>query len=291
MTCLVSFADYQSQARQLAKALSVDYALVDLHHFPDGESLLRIPQQLDKHVIIFRSLEHPNDKLIELMLLCKAARNQGVERITLVAPYLCYMRQDKAFHPGEIISQVYIAEFLAQLVDEIITVDPHLHRIGSLSEIFPTTKTTSLSASNLLGQFLQHNFSEVILLGPDSESQQWVSKMAQLGNYCYGVAEKIRHTDREVSISLPDLDVSGKHVVLVDDMISTGHTVAETARLLYQRGTNRVDVLVTHALFSEDAMSTLHDAGIQHIWSSDSINHSSNCIPLTSLFATHIAPQ
>ena len=115
--------------------------------------------------------------------------------------------------------------------------------------------------------------------------------MAQQGNYCYGVAEKVRHSDREVSITLPDIDVSSKHVVLVDDMISTGHTVAETARLLYQRGANRVDVLVTHALFSEDAMATLHEAGIQHIWSSDSINHSSNCIPLTSLFATNISTQ
>ena len=115
--------------------------------------------------------------------------------------------------------------------------------------------------------------------------------MAQQGNYSYGVAEKIRHSDREVSIILPEIDVSGKHVVLVDDMISTGHTVAETTRLLYQRGANRVDVLVTHALFSEDAMSTLHATGIQHIWSSDSINHTSNCIPLTSLFAANISAQ
>ena len=291
MTCLVSFSDYQIQASELAKVLLVDHALLDLHHFPDGESLLRLPERLDKHVIIYRSLEHPNDKLIELMLFCKAARARGVETITLIAPYLCYMRQDKAFHQGEIISQLYIAEFLGELVDEIITVDPHLHRISSLAEIFPHTKTTTLSASELLGQFLQHNFAEIILLGPDSESQQWVSKIAQQGNYHFGVAEKVRHSDRDVSVTLPDIEVSGKHVVLVDDMISTGHTVAETAELLYQRGASRVDVLVTHALFSEGAMNLLHDAGVQHIWSSDSINHSSNCIPLTSLIAANISTQ
>lgn len=286
MSCVVSFPDYQAQAQQLAAALQQRYARIELHHFPDGESLLQLPEPLDKQLIIYRSLEQPNDKLVELLLVSKAARAVGVEKITLVAPYLCYMRQDKAFHRGEVISQKIIANFLAELVDVIITVDPHLHRVASLQEVFPHIQSSSLSASELLGEFLQQNFRDVILLGPDDESVQWVRQIARLGNYHYAVASKTRYSDTEVKIHLPDIDVSDQHVVLVDDIISTGHTVAETAQLLIQRGATRVDVLVTHALFSEDALTTLRAAGIQQIWSSDSVNHASNHIALTPLLAT-----
>ncbi len=111
-----------------------------LHHFPDGESLIRLPPSLPEHVIVCRSLNQPNDKLIELLLCATTARELGAKRLTLVAPYLSYMRQDIANQPGEAVSQRIVGKLLAELFDDVLTVDPHLHRISSLDPGDPDKK-------------------------------------------------------------------------------------------------------------------------------------------------------
>ena len=94
---LLAFPDYCHQSQRLAAELNIPFESVEVHRFPDGESLIRLPTALPEHVILCRSLNRPNDKLIELLLFAKTARELGAKRITLVAPYLCYMRQDKQF--------------------------------------------------------------------------------------------------------------------------------------------------------------------------------------------------
>jgi ribose-phosphate pyrophosphokinase len=89
---LLTFPDYLTQSQRIGAHLDIDLEEIVLHHFPDGESLLRLPVSLNDHVIICRSLNQPNDKLIELLLCAKTARKLGAKRLTLVAPYLCYMR-------------------------------------------------------------------------------------------------------------------------------------------------------------------------------------------------------
>ena len=143
---LLGFPEYAAPAQRLAKALHCPYEQVEVHRFPDGESKLRLPPTLPRHVIVCRSLDHPNDKLIELLLTAETARAAGAEQLTLVAPYLCYMRQDMAFHPGEAVSQRIIGRWLADLFDTVITVDPHLHRIDQLSEVIPASRSVTLSA-------------------------------------------------------------------------------------------------------------------------------------------------
>ena len=125
---LLGFEDYEEQSRLLAEALDMPCRMIQTHRFPDGENKLTLPSSLPEHVIFCRSLDHPNEKLLELLLVAKTARELGVKLLTLVAPYLCYMRQDRAFHPGEVVSQSVVGKFLANLFDNVITVDPHLHR-------------------------------------------------------------------------------------------------------------------------------------------------------------------
>ena len=126
---ILCFDDYEIQSRKLATALDIPCHIIQRHRFPDGESKLTLPDKLSQHVLICRSLDQPNEKLVELLLAAKTARELGARKLTLIAPYLCYMRQDIAFHPGEAISQPIIGNFLAGLFDNVITVDPHLHRI------------------------------------------------------------------------------------------------------------------------------------------------------------------
>ena len=289
---LLGFEENEIQAQHLAIALGMSYARVQVHHFPDGECKVTLPERLPAHVVVCRSLDHPNDKLIELLLAASTARQLGAQRLTLVAPYLCYMRQDTAFAVGEAVSQPIIGRFLAGLFDNVITVDPHLHRTHQLADAVPATHAVAVSATAIMHDFLQRycevhseTHGDSILLGPDSESEQWVSAIAEGGALNYGVAQKQRLGDREIQISLPDLELAEKAVVLVDDVISSGETIAIAAQACFERGARRVDVLVTHPLFAQGAIEHLQQAGVGEIWSTDSISHPSNSIVLTHLLA------
>ena len=285
---VLGFADYRQQAQALAHALQLPYGEVEVHRFPDGESRVRVPLPVPERVIVCRSLDHPDSKLVELLLCCATLREKGAQHITLVAPYLCYMRQDLEFHPGEAVSQRIIGRWLAGLCERVVTVDPHLHRISYLEQAIPSECVT-LTATEALGAYIQRQCPQAVLLGPDSESAQWVAAIAELGQMPYGVAEKIRQGDRAVEVALPaELELAGRDVVLVDDMISTGRTLIQAARAVYQQGARAVFAVATHALCTADDLAQLQAAGIRQVLSTDSVTHSSNAIALAELFASGI---
>ncbi|TCK18712.1 ribose-phosphate pyrophosphokinase [Thiogranum longum] len=280
---ILCFDDYAEQAGELADALAMPCKLVDRHRFPDGEVKLTLPVALPAQVIIYRSLDHPNEKLVELLLAARAAREQGVKELILVAPYLCYMRQDIAFNPGEVVSQRIIGRFIADLFDTVLTVDPHLHRVHHLKQAVPAKRALALQATPAMAAFLRTHASNPILLGPDSESEQWVKAVAEPDGLRYATCTKQRLGDREVSITLPDIDFRDQSVVLLDDIISSGETIARAAVACREQGVASVDVLVTHALFAPGAESLLKDAGVRHVWSTNSVRHKTNAVSLVAL--------
>jgi ribose-phosphate pyrophosphokinase len=280
---ILSFDDYEKQSRRLAQALNLPCHMIKRHRFPDGENKLTLPTELPEHVLICRSLDQPNEKLLELLLAAKTARHLGAKTLTLVAPYLCYMRQDIAFNPGEAVSQLIVGNFLAELFDNVITVDPHLHRIDRLEQAVPTKNAVSLSATSLMAEFLHERFKNPVLLAPDSEAEQWVSEVAKPNAWTYGVCNKIRRGDKQVEIALPDLDLAGRSVIIVDDVASSGQTLVVATKKCLVKKAKHVDVLVTHALFVKDAKQHLKEAGVRNIWSTDSVSHESNIIPLYGL--------
>ncbi len=280
---LLGFDEYREQAEALAEALGMPCHIVRKHRFPDGENKITLPSSLPGHVIFCRSLDHPNEKLLELLLAAETARELGAKVVTLVAPYLCYMRQDKAFEPGEAVSQRIVGRFLADLFDNVITVDPHLHRIQYLEQVIPATRALTLSATALMAGFLAERLQNPLLLGPDSEAEQWVGAVARPNKWEFGVCEKLRSGDREVEITLPGIDLRGRNVVIVDDVASSGHTLLVAIEGCLAGNARQVDVLVTHALLGDDAKQQLIRAGVRNIWSTDSVSHDSNVIPLREL--------
>jgi ribose-phosphate pyrophosphokinase len=282
---LLGFDDYARQASRLAETLGAPMHIVERHRFPDDEIRMTLPPKLPDRVVICRSLDRPNEKLVELLLTARTARELGAESLTLVAPYLCYMRQDKAFHPGEAVSQEIIGRLLADLFDNVITVDPHLHRVRELSQAVPARNALALSAASLMAEFLRGRVDDPVLLGPDEESEQWVASVAAADRWNCGVCSKARLGDEAVEIELPEIDLRGRSVVLVDDVASSGQTLLAAARKCLARDALRVDVLVTHALFVGDAQTRMHQAGVRHLWSTDSVTHDSNVIPLRGLLA------
>ncbi|MCG8315537.1 MAG: ribose-phosphate diphosphokinase [Pseudomonadales bacterium] len=283
---VLSFDDYHPQAQTLAAELGTNHQGIKLHRFPDGESLVQIPADLPSSIIICQSLHFPNNKLMELYLAVKTAKAQGVKEIILVAPYLCYMRQDIAFKAGQAVSQKIIGAFLGELFDKVITVDPHLHRINKLEQAIPNTSAIALTAAEELGNYVRNRFQNAVFLGPDEESHQWVSVVAQPGNNDFAVATKERLGDKSVKIHLPDYNFNGKTAVLVDDVISSGHTMAETAKELTSAGCKKIIALCTHALLAPGAEELLQNNAVEQIISTDSIPHSSNQISLAKLLAS-----
>lgn len=280
---ILTFDESDRQARELAHYLELEYRLINTRHFPDGESLVTLPLPLSEHIAIYCSLFNPNAKLIDFILACGALKEKGVKRISLIAPYLSYMRQDIENHPGEAVSQQIIGKLLCNYIDDIITVDPHLHRIDSLYDAYPLNNAISLSAEGIIGDYIREHYQDVLLLGPDGESEQWVSVAAQKAGCDYGVATKIRKGDRSVEITLPDIDLSNKKILLVDDMISTGGTLINITEMLKEKSSTVEAAIVTHCLCSDEDEKKILASGIKSIVSADSIPHHSNQIRLNRL--------
>ena len=282
---LLAFDDEATLGQKLAQALDWPLAVVQRHHFPDGETRLRLPPALPRNVVLLRGLQDPNAKLTELLLAAAGARELGAAHLTLVSPYLAYMRQDMAFSPGEVVSQRHLGALLATVFDAVITVDPHLHRVATLDEVLPGRRGLALTAAPLLGAYVAQRMPQALLLAPDEEAGQWVRAAAVAHGLSHAVCRKQRHGDRDVDVALPDVSVRDRAVVLLDDVASTGRTLAAAARGALAQGAASVDVAVTHALFIGDALAQVHAAGVRHVFSSDCVPHASNAVSVVPLVA------
>ncbi len=283
--CLLHFPEDTSIAERAAQAAGLHSRAIERHRFPDGELRLKLPKALPSRVVVWRTLNDPNEKLVELLLVAQAARTLGAQHLTLVVPYLAYMRQDIAFHPGEVVSQRIVGRFLADLFDAVITVDPHLHRVSTLREAVPVADAVVLSGAPVLADWVHSQRPDVVLIGPDEESLQWVAQAAARHGWDLAVCRKQRHGDRAVEVELPALPVQGRAVVLMDDVASSGHTLAQAARALLAAGATSVDVAVTHALFAEGALALVKGAGVGEVWSTDCIAHESNAVSMVPALA------
>jgi len=281
---ILAFADSLAAADRLGASLDLPVRDVAVHRFPDKEALVRIPASAQS-VILYRSLDDPDRKLIELLLAASAARDSGAERVILVAPYLAYMRQDKAFHPGEAVSQKVIGGLLASHFDALLTVDPHLHRVATLSEAIPGISAISLSAAPLLTALIDAGDNPIII-GPDSESRQWTEAIARPLGLETLVATKQRLSDRQVSLTIPDVEhARGRRAIIVDDMVSSGRTLVEAAKLLRQAGATSIEAIATHCLAHPDDLAFMAAHGIARIASSDSIDGPTSKAALAPLIA------
>ena len=285
MSLLLHFEDEAVLAQALAAALGWPCAVLRCHRFPDGELKLTLPPVLPERTVLLRGLQQPNEKLVQLLLAAPAARELGARHLTLVSPYLAYMRQDIAFSPGEAVSQRHLGCALAAWFDTVVTIDPHLHRIATLDEALPGRKGIALSAAPAVGAWVAAEVGSALLLAPDEEGGQWARAAALAGGLEHGVCHKERRGDRDVAVRLPEIDLRGRHVVLVDDVASTGRTLIEAATAALAAGAASVDAAVTHALFDDSAAALIAAAGIGQVWSSNSVPHPSNVISVVPLLA------
>ncbi len=257
-----------------------------MHRFPDTELRVTVGSAAET-TILYASLDLPNEKLLTILFAAEALRRGGARRLVLLAPYLCYMRQDAAFHPGEAISQRSIGRLLATTVDRIITVDAHLHRTVDIREVFHGIEAENLSAMSAIADVLSKGGIDpaTVVVGPDAESRPWVSELAGRLKLEYSVGRKTRRGDRSVDVELTGPSVSNRPVLLVDDIVSSGETLIAAAKSLHAARAKSIEAVVTHALFPAEMVDRFIDAGINSVRSTNTVPHPTNAIPLDEIFA------
>ena len=278
-------------AKRLAEALRVDLSAVDIGMFPDGETKLRVPD-VGSTTLLYCSLHNPNSKIMPLILAASALRDAGAAHIILVAPYLCYMRQDIAFRDGEPVSQRVFAALISPWIDHLVTVEPHLHRTKSISAAYPTIGATNISAAPALAGLLREGSkgSDLLLVGPDEEARRWTASVAEAAGAPYALLSKTRSGDKDVAVRLDAaVSIEGRFIVLVDDIVSSGATLAAAAALLKSRGARRVEALVVHALCGDEDLAALRSAGVERVRSLDTAPHATNAASIAPLLAPAIA--
>ena len=273
-------------AEALARALGGDVGTVEVHRFPDGETLVRIGTPVTgRSVLLVATLHRPDDKLLPLVFMAATARDLGAARVGLVAPYLAYMRQDRRFREGEGVTSRYFAHILSEAVDWLVTVDPHLHRHESLADIY-AIPGVAVRAAPAISAWIGAEVRRPLLVGPDSESAQWVRAVAEGAGAPALVLEKVRRGDRDVEVSVPDVERWRDHTpVLVDDIISTARTMIETVAHLRRAGLAPPVCVGVHAVFAGRAYEDLMAAGAGRVVTCNTIPHPSNAIDLTERLA------
>ena len=276
----------ENMAENLAKRLDAELGQLATRSFPDGEAYLCYDTHVaGRKVILVCTLDRPDPKVLPLLFAAAAARELGALEVGLVAPYLCYMRQDRRFRPGEAVTSTYFAQTLSPWIDWLVTVDPHLHRRGSLSEIY-SVPSIVLHASPLIADWIRREVASPLLVGPDEESEQWVADVASRADAPHIVLRKVRHGDRDVEISVPDVDRWRERTpVLVDDIISTARTMIETLSHLRRAGMPGAVCIGVHGLFAEESDKALLAAGAARVITTNTLAHASNAIDVGGLLA------
>ena len=276
-------------ANSLLQQAGFDKGEIERRLFPDGESYVRLLTPVEgRGVVLLSSLDRPDAKTLSLLFAASAARTQGAQSVGLVAPYLAYLRQDKAFKPGEAVTSVTYARLLSDHFDWLVTVDPHLHRYPRLDTIY-SIPAIAASAVAPIAEWIVRNVEQPFLIGPDIESEQWVEKIARLAAAPFTVFHKTRRGDREVSIEGTKAPIpAGATPVIIDDIASSARTMIEAVRMLKQNGAQAPLCVAVHALFAGDAFPKLLEAGPAIVVSTNTVVHESNTIDVSAAISEAI---
>lgn len=265
----------------LDRAISCEVGQMEVRRFPDGESYVRLLSQVHERDVIFVcTLDRPDEKMMALYFAANIARELGARRVGVVAPYLAYMRQDARFQEGEGVTSLHFARFLSDFCDWLVTVDPHLHRHHRLNEIY-SIPTKVVHAAPRIGDWIAENVERPVIVGPDSESEQWAAKVAKAVGCPYTILDKTRTGDATVSVSTPDVsDWKGGTPVLIDDITSTGQTMVATIKRLKEAGLPAPVCITVHPIFASTAYDDMRATGAERIVSCNTIAHPTNEIDL-----------
>lgn len=274
-----------TMAFRLAQICGGETGTLESRNFPDGETYLRFHESLDgRDAVLICTMDRPDAKIAPLLFAAAGARELGARRIGLVAPYLCYMRQDRRFHAGELVTSRSFAAMVSSAFDWLATVDPHLHRYKQLNDIY-TIPTATRHAGSAIAAWIKTHIDRPFLVGPDRESEQWVAGVAKACGAGYGILHKTRQGDRHVQIEAGALHVPPESTpVLLDDIASSGETMLAALRLLRPLVSAAPVAIAIHGLFEPSLPAAIRAAGAQLVVT-DTVLRSESRIEIGPLLA------
>jgi ribose-phosphate pyrophosphokinase len=276
----------KSIAMNLGKQLQQPLVQTSYKRFPDDEFYVRLHDNIAGEDVIIVQTAYPDQKIIELFLIQDAVYDAGAKTVTVILPYFGYSRQDRKFEEGEAISARAVAKHISMNADSVITVDPHKEHVLD----FFSVPAYSCSAVPTIAHYLKGKNIDFIL-APDRGAKERAKQAATLINCEYDYLEKTRIDGFTVKITPKTLDARGKHVAIIDDIISTGTTMAHSIKELKKQGAKSVSVACTHGLFIGGAKEKLQAAECDEIISTDTIEtefskvSAADCIAETLLTA------
>lgn len=276
-------------AAPLLRATGAERGELDIHPFPDGESYIRfLSDPAGKDIALVACLNDPDPKLVPLIFAASTARSLGARSVGLVAPYMPYFRQDVAFHKGECVSARHLGALLSDCFSWVVTLDPHLHRMTSLDDVFSIPGEVARSAKAVAGWIRDH-VDNPLILGPDVESEQWVKSIANICDAPHTVFRKTRFNHQEVQIAVPpDFSCEGHTPVIVDDIASSGGTLAELLSEIRRNCTAPPICCIVHGIFSDGSAERLRQAGAGQVVTTNSIAGPGNQIDIAPALAEAI---
>lgn len=279
-------------ATKIAKILQLEL-FKPVTMFSDGEIRVRIPQNMRRrHVFIIQSTSTPvNDSLMELIFMIDAVKRSSASEITVIIPYFGYARQDRKEMPHVPISSAVVARMITNAgADRIVTIDIHSEQQQGF---------VSIPWDNLYGSYTiipsikKKKLTGLVVASPDKGGMTRATGYAKLLG-ASGVALVYKQRDIHLNNTSEALgmigDVVDKDVVLVDDMLDTGGTIAHAASYLKKEGAKKVYVSVTHGLFTGSALEKINDSLIDQIITTDTINHRSEIKNHPKITIVSIAP-
>lgn len=267
----------QLLASRVAKALDCDLALCEYKTFPDNEMYVRILDDVGQDAVIIQSTTTDSDfmALLQLIDACSTA-----EKVHVVIPYMGYARQDKQFNPGEALSARAVARTI--LADNVITVNIHEH---SVLDHFKC-KTIDIDAACHIGKYLKDlDLDSPVVLGPDNGALHLAVSAAEELGADYDHLEKKRLSGDTVQMTPKNLDVTGRDVVIMDDMVATGGTVAEAVGMLKSQGASRVYVACIHPVLAGSAILKLYHSGVMDVIATDTLERAVSRVSVAPLLA------
>lgn len=274
----------------IAKELGQDPVLLSHRIFPDGESYIRFPESVHGKVVVLvqTTAPDPDRKLMQLLFMAKNAVDQGAARIIAVIPYLAYARQDKEFLEGEALSFNIVLELLESVgVDDTVLID--VHNETALEKLKPDHKMKihNLTAIFDLAKYMQENSYEgAYSLSPDLGRSELVEKVSKVmgGGFAFFMKVRDRYTGK-TTMKVKNLDLEGKDVIIFDDIISSGGTMARAIQGLKDQGAGKVAAVCTHALPVPGANEKLKNAGADMIVTTDSVESVFETVSVAKLVA------
>ena len=276
----------QKLAAKVAWDLGENLSPIETRRFPDGERYIRIKGEVPKEVVVIQSTGYPQDEnLMELFLLLKNLKSLGVERTRVVIPYFGYGRQERRFKSGEAVSAVIVAELLeAAGASEIYSINLHEKNIKEFFNI----PVHEISAMPMIANYINEQIDDPMIIGPDKGALGFAEEISGILKCDCDYLEKTRISPEKVEMKPKNLDVKGRDVVIIDDIISTGGTIVSASRILNDLGANKVLVGCVHPILVEDALLKIFAAGVDDVFATDTLKSDVSTISVAPLVAGYL---